>query len=162
MRCLGKPDLSAERLRELVAYDEATGLFTRRVSISNRSAVGSPAGYLHRATGYVYATVDGTRHRAHRLAWLYVYGMWPMGVIDHLDGDPANNRIANLRDVTQLQNVRAGKASIGHAGYHFRPDTGKWRALIQVAGRSVHLGYFKTQEEASAAYKAAKETHHGD
>lgn len=101
---------------------------------------------------------------AHRLAWLYVYGEWPNGDIDHIDGDRLNNRIANLRDVSRrvnLENQRRPKAcnKSGFLGVKTFRDQ-RFQARIQVRGVQLHLGTFDTPHEAHAAYVAAKRNLH--
>lgn len=150
--------LSARRLRELVAYDRATGEFVRR---SN----GKPAGTL-KDNGYLHFAVDGRKHGAHRLAWLYVHGEWPAGDVDHRDGVRTNNAIDNLRDVSRainLQNLHAAKShnkSTGLLGAYFHRPTGRYTSRIKTLGVDKHLGMFDTAEAAHAAYIAAKRQHH--
>jgi hypothetical protein len=98
------PDLTAEYLRQLLSYDPDTGLFRWRVQLGFRGKVGAVAGTTH-SKGYRQIRIDGRIYRAHRLAWLYIHGEWPSGGLDHIDGNPANNAIANLRPATQQQNV---------------------------------------------------------
>ena len=167
-RILAFSILSAQRLRELVHYSPESGLFTRRVKSSSRTYPGKPAGSPNTA-GYLQLRVDGVRYLAHRLAWLYVHGEWPNQVIDHIDGNPANNRIANLRDVSisvNLQNQRAaqGRTKSGMLGVHIQNNRGKIRYLAQIVldGKLRHVGSFDTASEAYGAYLTAKrESHHG-
>lgn len=76
--------ITAERLRELLEYDEDTGVFKRKARTSNRISIGDIAGSSD-AKGYVCIRVGGKTYKAHRLAWLYVYGEWPTGEIDHIN-----------------------------------------------------------------------------
>jgi hypothetical protein len=97
------------------------------------------------------------------LAWFYVTGKWPKNSIDHRDGDRANNRFKNLRDLTQsgnLQNRKVANANnaCGLLGVH--KNGRRWRAKIKIDYRDVHLGYFDTPKQAHAAYlKAKRELH---
>lgn len=90
--------------------------------------------------------------QAHRLAWYIYTGKMPVGQIDHVDRNPANNMESNLRDVTQSinQHNRAAK------GYTIERSTGKYYAQIKLNGVQHFLGRFNTAEEATAAYKKAK------
>jgi hypothetical protein len=88
--------LAAERLRERLRYDGGTGVFTRRVG-SGHARAGEIAGSVH-STGYVRIGIDGGKYTAHRLAWLYVHGVWPSDQIDHINRNRSDNRIANLRE----------------------------------------------------------------
>jgi hypothetical protein len=149
--------ISAERLRELLEYDPVSGLFTRRTFASSNALAGSAAGGLNNE-GYVIIHVAGTRAFAHRLAFLYQTGAWPSGVVDHVDGNRANNAWSNLRDVSpalnQRNRVKASKNSkTGVLGvYVYR---GKFMSALKLT-----FGPFDTAEEASAAYHAAKRLYH--
>lgn len=109
--------------------------------------------------------VDGHCHRAHRLAWLHVHGVWPKDDVDHMDGNRVNNCIANLRDVdrsTNLQNMRSpGRPSkSGLLGVSWFERDRNWLARICVDGKNRYLGYFQTKEQAHEAYVAAKRKLH--
>lgn len=83
---------------------------------------------------------------AHRLAWFLHYGVWPEHVIDHINGDPADNRISNLRDITQQENTMNRRTKPKAARFH--PPTGKWQACIRIQGILHSFGYHDTKEEA--------------
>jgi len=156
-------NITQERLKELLGYDPLTGIFIWKVS-GYRLKIGRIAGGFH-STGYWGIMLDGKPYQAHRLAWLYIYGMWPIGVIDHRDHDKANNRIDNLRDVTKSINsqntIHARKNnSLGMLGASFHKENGKYKAQIQIDGKKKHLGYFNTPIEAHAAYLGAKRELH--
>ena len=155
-------DLTAERLRELLDYDQETGVFTRKVKLCNRVKVGDVAGYLNRK-GYIHIRVDGRSHKAHRLAWLYVHGVWPQSGIDHINGIKDDNRIINLREATHSdnqQNLRKPHADnkIGLLGVS--RSQGKFKAQINVDGKVRTIGRFHTPEAAHAAYLEAKRQLH--
>lgn len=157
-------ELSGRRLRELVDYDWETGIFTRRVTLTNSQKAGSVAGSKPNVNGYIMISIVGRLYYAHRLAWLYVYGMWPHGEIDHIDGNRSNNRLGNLRVCTTAENaqnssIKSNNKS-GFVGVYFDKATGRWRAQIKTAGKTTQLGRFDTAENASAAYKAAKQRSH--
>lgn len=154
-------ELTAKRLRALFTFDYETGKFYSARSDLRRS-VGSTTKH-----GYVTLKVDGSYHMAHRLAWLYDKGKWPDGQIDHINGNRADNRIENLRDVdqtTNMQNQRSAHVDCASrlAGTYFHKRIGKHYAQIRVNKVLKHLGYFETPEEAHAAYlKAKRELHPG-
>lgn len=154
--------LNAARLREVLAYDPDTGNLIWRRSQSARAPAGSVAGSTMK-TGYVRTCVDGRSQYAHRLVWLHVYGSWPTALIDHIDGNKANNRIANLRDVSpsvnQQNRTKPRRDSVsGLMGV--RKSQGKWCATIRVDGKDCFLGFHSTPEAASAAYQSAKSRSH--
>ena len=154
----------AVRVRELLDYDEITGVFAWRVARPGTARVGVVAGASD-GDGYWRIKVDGRRYRAHRLAWLWAHGTWPMGQIDHLDGNRLNNALANLRDVShsvnaQNQREASRNNSSGLLGVSWAKNNGKWRAQIKAAGRVRVLGYFAVKEEAHARYVEAKREFH--
>jgi len=103
---------------------------------------------------------------AHMLAWLIVYGEWPNGQIDHINGDRLDNRIKNLRVVTQQQNafnrVLYKNNSSGVKGVSWSIAQQAWHAQIRVTGKRIHLGFFKSKNDAANAYAAASAKFHGE
>jgi hypothetical protein len=156
--------ITAERLRELLAYDPTSGGFAWRVDRGGLAKAGQIAGSRN-GIGYVNIRVDGRDYSAHRLAWLHVTGAWPAGQIDHINGVRDDNRIANLREATNAQNQwnRAHQGSVsGFKGVKWCKIQRKWRAELRKDGRKIHLGRFATVEEAHAAYCAAADEHFGE
>lgn len=148
--------LTAERLREVLNYEPDTGVFVWKVQCGSRGVPGQVAGCSH-SLGYRFLRVDGKAYKEHRLAWLHVYGQWPTGEVDHVDGCRDNNRISNLRDVSKSvnqQNLRGAKAhnKSGLLGVT-RRKSGGWCARITI-------GTFDTPEEAHEAYIEAKRRLH--
>jgi hypothetical protein len=158
----------AARVRELLDYDAFTGVFVWRVrrNNNNNARQGAVAGTLN--MGYVVIAVDDRLYQAHRLAWLWTHGAWPAGHIDHIDGNKANNALANLRDVTRnvnQQNRKRAKrnSTSGFLGVSWYAPSRKWRAQIGLAGKTWNLGLFTTPEDAHARYLAVKrEIHEGN
>jgi len=145
--------ISSEEVAALLSYDPQTGRFTRKVN---------EVGHLN-AKGYVQIRLLGYKFQAHRLAWLLTYGVWPNGVIDHINCCPSDNRIINLRDVSVAENGWNRKRAYsnnktGTLGVHKRGD--KFRAEIKSKEKRYSLGHFDTVEEAAHAYTAAKEELH--
>jgi hypothetical protein len=156
--------LTQARLKEVLSYNPATGIFIWLASRSRRVKNGAVAGCT-RKDGYVLVYVDGKLHYAHRLAWLYVTGAWPTVLIDHRDLDPSNNAWSNLREATygeNFQNKRKAQANStsGLIGAHWAANDNKWFSRITVDGKTTALGRFDTPEEAHAAYVAAKRKLH--
>lgn len=153
--------LSAERLREVLNYDPETGVFAWKAPTSYRVKVGSFAGRQPGRNHYPRITIDYQTHGTHRLAWLYVHGVWPSGEIDHVNGDRSDSRIANLRDVpsfVNMQNQRKAHSrnASGLLGVWFDKRTKQWASSISRRGRKQFLGRFATPEAAHAAYLSAK------
>jgi hypothetical protein len=162
---MAKSDLTAARLRELLHYDAITGEFTWRVYRCGRAIQGQQAARQLRPHGYLTIFVDGKVFRAHRLAWLYVTGSWPSGVVDHMDGKTDNNAFSNLRDVSHsvnLQNRRQARVDslLGLMGVTHHPKNNKYQARITLDKKTKSLGYFCTAEEAHQAYLEAKRQLH--
>lgn len=156
--------ITADRLRELVHYCPETGIFTHLQSRGPKKA-GMPAGSL-RKDGYVYIMIGRHRTMAHRFAWLYMTGEWPIADIDHIDGNKSNNSFRNLRDVsrrvnTQNQNRAKRTSKTGYLGVRYHGPN-KFVAAISINGKSMYLGVFRNPAEAHQAYlKAKRELHEG-
>lgn len=159
-------ELSAERLRSLLTYEPHTGLFRIACYRGVRRRAGDVAGAPNSA-GYICVKVDGRKYQAHRLAWLYVHGVWPMGVIDHINGMRTDNRIANLREATRQQNKHnsdvGANSKSGVRGVFWNAKRRKWQARVCLPnGKRQHLGYFYELEDATAAVTAAYQDIHGE
>lgn len=154
--------LTLERLRELLSYDPETGIFRWLVN-SGRVRAGAVAGG-NDSDGYVQITIDYRKHLAHRLAWLYLHGEWPIEEIDHRNGVRSNNWIGNLRKATSAQNhenlTLLPSNTSGRTGATWNRRSNKWVANIRVNGVKKHLGYFNSVDEAGDAYVAAKAEQH--
>ncbi len=159
---MAKADLTAALLREILHYDPETGEFRWRVKSAKRIKVGDRTGRKN-VNGYLEIGAFGRLYKAHRLAWLYVHGKWPDGVIDHMNGDNSDNRICNLRDVTlsvNMQNLRHARAGTKSGLLGVAAHKDKWKALIKANGKQLVLGRFDTPEAAHAAYVEAKRRLH--
>jgi hypothetical protein len=156
-------DVSHERLLALLAYDENTGVFTRRIAIGRHGCYRAGVIPGGPSKGYWKICIDGFKYFAHRLAWFYVHAEWPTQQIDHIDGNRLNNAIANLRlasNAENSQNERTPRANnkSGYLGVSF--DRGKWAAWIKIDGKTKNLGRYLTPEEAHVAYVEAKKKIH--
>jgi hypothetical protein len=162
--------LTAEEARELLQYNPATGLFRWRVPRGHRKpgwfrGIRHNLGYLcvsdtlqvmdleigiRHNLGYLCVSVNGRKHLAHRVAWLMTHGEWPEHQIDHINHCKTDNRLCNLRHVTNKENHmnRIGK------GYTKVGD--RFKAQIVIDGATKNLGTYDTAEEARAAYLKKK------
>lgn len=157
-------ELTQQRLQELLHYDPDTGIFTRLVRTAQVAPVGSVAGGKN-GRGYIQIKIDGSMYLAHRLAWLYVHGGFPSKQIDHINCVKTDNRIANLRNVSQAennQNLKTPKANntSGYMGVSWDKCGQRWKAYIAVKRKQVTLGYFENAEDAYQAYLQAKHEMH--
>lgn len=136
--------------------------FTWNTTQSNRAVAGTVAGTAD-SYGYWRIRYNGKTYKAHQLVWLHETGTWPTGQIDHINGNPADNRFTNLREVTNQQNSHnrlASKNSItGVKGVSIRPS-GRFSALMHTNNTSVCLGTYDTVGEAARAYLNAARQHH--
>lgn len=153
--------MTAEWVRENLAYEPETGVF-----LWKRRGFGRTLGKVVGTTvwpGYIALKINGVRHYAHRVAWLYVHGEWPSGHIDHIDGDKANNAISNLRVATPAQNAARRKTTrkIAPSRGVFPHGVG-FVARLHHGGRRHYLGYFPTAAAAKAAYEAKAKEIHGE
>lgn len=159
--------IDQKELRRMLNYDPATGVFTWLVKPNRNIRVGSVAGCFGKGSpGYCYIKIGGRDYLAHRLAWLYMTGEWPTEQIDHRDTDRLNNQWRNLRAANRSQNKANGKRQInntsGFKGVYWDARYRKFCARIRVNGKTIHLGYRITAEEAHALYVAAALEHYGE
>lgn len=162
-------DLTADRLREVVHYCPETGVFTWLIA-RRGNPKGSFAGTIHRPkrslASYVLMGIDGRCYRAHRLAFLYMTGAWPVHHADHKNLDGTDNRWSNLRDATPSQN-QANRAVLSHSrsgikGVSFHKRDGLYHAEIRFKGSRFSLGYFKDPSVARLVYARAARKLHGE
>lgn len=155
--------LTAEEARRRLSYDPQTGKLTWKLLRDSRR-IGEQAKCLD-VCGYVQVNVAGTMVKGHRLAWLIHYGDWPDGHIDHINGVRDDNRIENLRVVTNaincqnkrkaLPNSKTGVLGVVKVGQ-------RYQANIHFARKKRYLGTYDTAEQAHEVYVQAKrELHEG-
>ncbi len=146
--------VTQDTLKSLLTYNAETGWFRwnrRRGSRGAGKLAGSPD-----KKGYINISLSRKLYKAHRLAWLYVYGEWPNGEIDHINWVKNDNRICNLRAVTRgenMQNTQRADKGVSLKGK-------VWRARITINKRQIFLGYFPDRDSALAARKAAETLYH--
>lgn len=156
------PLINQTQLKERLRYDPLTGEFTWLVNTS-RAKVGAKAGYIG-SRGYRLIGVLGREYLAHRLAWLYVTGAWPVEEMDHRNGEHADNRLANLREATKRQNMYNRKRSrLNTSGFKGVFAVGRyWVAEINGPEGRIMLGRFRKRLDAAAAYREAAKEIHGE
>lgn len=170
---------SIEHLRQILDYDPETGALTwkerepetfygiseakaRESSMAwNGRRAGKPAG-CDNGNGYIMTRIrfggQQVKVYAHRAAWAITHGEWP-NYIDHINGDRSDNRLCNLRSVSQSENLRNQRRQrhpkSGQFGVYPYGSGGRWTSKIRINGKSRHLGCFATKEDAAAAYRHA-------
>ena len=151
------------RIHEMLRYDAETGRFFWRVKTALRAA-GDRAGFLD-GNGHRRIGIDGKRYWAHHLVWFIETGKWPL-MIDHINGQPDDNRIENLRVCTRLQNQRNVKRhrdnTSGFKGVFWIESQKRFHARITTDGKAEHLGSFVSAVDAARAYDAAAVALHGE
>jgi hypothetical protein len=155
--------VTQEKLKEHLSYDAETGLFCRIKSYQNQR-LGKVVGGLD-ADGYRTIGLQHKHWRAHRLAWLYVYGKFPDSELDHINGNRDDNRICNLREVSPAGNSQNQRKShddstYGLLGVDYNKTKNRFRARIQIGGVRITLGGFSNPQDAHEAYLKAKRDFH--
>lgn len=167
-----REDITPEVVREFFDYDPESGkLFWKErarkwftaenaFKIWNKRYAGTEAFTSVSPLGYLRGGILWHKFQAHRVAYAHYHGVWPENEVDHIDGDPGNNRISNLRDVSHVQNQRnmkrASDNKSGHVGVNWHKASRKWRSFITVRGKVLHLGLFEQLPGAVSARKAAE------
>lgn len=157
-------------LRELLDYDPLTGCFTwkyrdatwfinpERTKSWNSRFAGKPAFVTKDRFGYFIGAIQATRFLAHRIAYAMVHNVQPDSV-DHIDGNPGNNRIDNLRSVSHQDNLKnqrkSSKNTSGVTGVYWQKKRQKWEATLRTGGKTHHLGFFKNFDDAVTARQTA-------
>lgn len=163
-------------LRQLLRYEQDTGKlfwlprplemfesgkFTARHNwlVWNSRFAGTEA-FTSINKGYRVGAIYRQNVCAHRVAWALVTGAWPTDQIDHINHDRTDNRWANLRVATPVENSRnqsmMASNTSGVCGVSWHRGAGKWRAQIDVAGKQKHLGLFDSMEDAVVCRKDAE------
>lgn len=160
-----------ESVLSFLSYDQENGKLywkprspkTQPDRTWNTRWAGREAGHIN-DQGYRIICLNYIKYRAHQLIWLIHYREWPTSELDHINRNPEDNRIINLRIATRSENnantgVRRNSKSGLKGAY---PEGKRWRASLTKDGRGIHLGRFETPEEAHRAYCEAAQRLHGE
>lgn len=149
--------LCPDQAREIWSYDRDTGELRWNVKPSKRLAAGTRAGKRN-SRGYIVVKYRGAYYQAHRIIWLIVHGQTPE-MIDHVNGNPWDNRLCNLRAATPRENQRNRRrnktSTSGIKGVRWDPRSKAWVARIRDGQRNLVLGRFKDISSAASAYAMA-------
>jgi hypothetical protein len=161
---------SIARLREVLAYDFESGVLTWRVALyRNLVRAGDAAGSrMSHPSGHPKAITvkfEGISYLAHRLAWALHVGNWPGGMLDHINGNPYDNRIVNLRPASHRLNQqnqrRANRRNkCGYLGVSKHGPS--WRYSIRSDGKDYIKSGFRSAKEAHQSYVAIKRVVHAE
>jgi hypothetical protein len=151
-------EITQGELKEVLHYDADSGSFTWLKAINNRIKVGGIAGCLDRY-GYMRIQVLGKVYQAHRLAFLYQEGKFPLEEVDHINHKKDDNRWSNIRHATRVENSKNRGLQLnnksGFNGVSWEKARNKWKVKIKINGKSKHLGRFTDIKEAIACRKMA-------
>jgi hypothetical protein len=156
--------LTQEYLKSILDYDLDTGIFTWKVNKSKTAKAGDVAGWLD--NGYRGIEINNKSYKAHRLAWLYVYGEMPKNLIDHVDGNRSNNKISNLREATYQTNSanyktpKTNKSGVKNVSWY--KNLNKWVVSISVEKTKKTIGYFDDLEFAELVAVEARNKYRGE
>ena len=155
--------LTFDQASRWLEYNQETGQFIWKLSTCKTKA-GSVAGYIN-SNGYMIVGLFGKKYRLHRLAWLLTHGQWPDGTIDHINCNRTDNRLCNLRNVSQsvnVQNVRSPTAAntSGFLGVYWSDKRRGFMASVKLKKKGKRRGPYKTAERAYVSYVHLKRMHH--
>lgn len=152
--------MTQDELKEILDYNSITGVFTWKISPSRRAKIGDIAGYSDR--GYTIIRYNYKNYKAHRLAWLFIYGVIPK-MIDHIDRNGSNNSIDNLRISCYSENnknkSKYSNCKSGVTGVSYSKKDSKWKPTIKVNGKTINLGYYDNFDDAVEIRKNAEREH---
>jgi hypothetical protein len=158
-----KKKLTHERLRELLHYDRATGVWTRLVSTSSRARAGAIAGCIAR---YRVISIDGCLYCSAPLAWFYVKGEWSKLEIDHNNLDKADDRWENLREATHGENQHNRRlqknSSTGYIGVSIDLARQCWSVSVKLNGKDHKVRCRGSLAEAAMMRAELAQKLHGD
>ena len=148
-----KIHIAHSRLLEILSYEPCTGEFRWKIAPAKWMRAGSISGCENKNAWII--SIEYVKYSAHRLAWFYVHGEIDDDlVIDHINGDPLDNRIENLRLVTQSMNMRNMKGRVTKGAVWSKREQ-RWVARYYINGKRTEVGRYRTREEAIEAYRGA-------
>jgi len=155
--------ITQEQVRKLFDYNPETGDITRKISVSSNTMIGDPAGYKGKR-GYKYTSIKNKKYYNHRIAFLYYHGYLPKS-IDHINGNPLDNSIKNLRECTQSQNgcnKKAIKSKSGVKNVTWNNNTKRWCVVIIKSCKKHCFGCYDDLADAEKVAIEKREELHGE
>jgi len=151
--------LTQSELKLHMHYNQYTGIFTRNyVNPQSRLKEGDIAGSME-GEGYLLIMINKKRYKAHRLAFLYINGIFPKEDVDHINHDRGDNRWVNLREASRHENCKNRKLcslnKSGTVGVFWYKNNNKWGAYISSNNKRIHLGLFEDKQDAIKARQEA-------
>jgi hypothetical protein len=148
--------ITRERVKELLDYNPVEGVLRWKVRTARCVRIGEIAGQGHRGEKGYNIGINGKRYKTSRICFLHYYGFLPE-TVDHINRNPHDNRIINLRAATNAENCRNRKpyGSSKYLGVSWFKQSGKWKAQIKHDGEVIYLGLFEKDYEAAVAYNIA-------
>jgi hypothetical protein len=156
--------ITQQYLHSIINYNQNTGIFTCKKKFSKSYNTGDVLGKLSKA-GYFSIRINNKPYQIHRIAWLYMYGNFPSNMIDHINGIKTDNRLCNLREATNQENLQNQikphkNNKLGILGVCFDKSKGKFKAYIRHNKILINIGYYITALEAHQAYLLKKRELH--
>jgi hypothetical protein len=154
--------ITQDILKSHVHYNPETGLFTWLVSKTHNVKIGQVTGCIN-TDGYLRIMINRKSYLAHRLAWLYMYGNFPL-YIDHINEIKSDNKIVNLRECKKSENLKnIGMLRNNTSGFKgVSWNKGKWQVRAKLNGKSHYLGMYQDINDAANAYKEFARKNHGE
>ena len=154
------PQLSCDEVKNALEYRAADGVLIWKIKPRPSIRVGAVAG--HKRSNFITLNIFGKRTRAHRLIWFMHHGEWPDGEIDHINCNPLDNRIENLRIANRSQNAANCKnGRVGKSGHMnvWKTRNGRFMACV----KTITDGFksYGTYDSAEEAASVAKDAHIG-
>ena len=152
--------ITQAELKELLHYDQYTGVFTWLCNKRKPNSLGYAGTIAHRkGKKYMQICINFKKYYSHRLAWFYTNKEWPENEIDHIDGNGLNNKINNLRPVTRAENTKNTRKyntnKSGLTGVCWDKRESKWKSYINIDGVLKNIGYFDNIFDAACSRKSA-------
>lgn len=148
--------MTQQELKNIISYNELNGNFYWKRGMRYNTLAGNI-----RPDGYIIIQINNKRYYAHRLAWFYYYGYFPENFIDHINKNTTDNRICNLREVSNQCNLRNSKNRCDNkstvTGINWNKEKSKWEVKININQKTFYLGRFIDFNEAVSTRLAAEQ-----